>query len=299
VGAKAIVLSDKLLPHLRISEGELSPMDMFWQRTIQRRTELHGQEGGLRNIAGNRTFASRDELMGWFKSHLGMGDMCNIYQPGVGQANLKEIESFVDSAAAAEVDWSEIPSLHRVTFRLARWVSRTWKAYNEVWFAPYIFVNADVVRTTLSAGHRSRVLEEFHFEMLRRLNGKLLSVSFAGQTWAPEIWARANMAPQTAEPYTWPDQIAPFSRRNTHEAFSRNLKFITDYIRENVANSVVHELIDFSKLDQLVNEGLKAGHFQPLWQLLQMRLAERLPSWDLLSAEGFNDEFELPKVDVR
>jgi hypothetical protein len=298
VSRKDIILSDKLLTHLLISEAEVSPMDLFWQRRIHGKTTLHGQEGGLRNIAGKRTFSNRQGLFDWLRRHLGNGDMCGIYKPGVAERNLSEIESFIDEAAAAGVEWSDIPSLHRVTYRVARWVSRTWKAYNELGFAPYVFVNADVISTTFNAGHESRMIEEFHFEMFRRINPKLVSIPFAGQQWEPEMIERSGDNLCNPTPYQWPNSVAPVSQRPTHEAFYHNIDSIISFIGER-AGSAMLEVVDVDKLRLFGKDRLQSGHYQPLWQTLQGVLAELIPDWTLLADPSFVTEFELPNVDIR
>jgi hypothetical protein len=134
--------------------------------------------------------------------------------------------------------------------------------------------------------------------MLRRVNPKLLTVPFAGQHWDAEMFERSGLAMPAMEPYRWSDEVPPLARRATHEAFARNLRSILTFITEN-AGSAVQEVVDLSKLAKFVNEGLQPGHFQPLWQLLQCTIAERIPSWNLLTDGRFLDHFPLPDVDVR
>jgi hypothetical protein len=297
-------ITSRLPVHLFISEGEMSPMDLLTGAEPRRSFELHGQEAGLRNIAGKRDFASRDAALNWFELHLGQGDICGIFLPEAKEQNLADIQTYIERAEADGTPYSQMPTRHRVEHRMARWVGRVWSSRNSVSFSPFVFVSEMAVRATYNAGHRSRYLEEFHFEMLRRIDPKLVEIPFAGQTWDDDLLTVVADPPAKPEPLSWPPEYPVFSRRPMFQSLLVNFDAFKRFVREN-AGPAVRSVVDLDRLAAFGVSDLKSGHVQPLWQVFQACLAEQVPSFSALrgSLAGLppipNLDRLVPEVDER
>lgn len=268
-------VAHRLTAHLRISEGEISPMDMFWRTNVLNTFVLHGQEAGLRNIAQKRLFRTKEELRHWFMVHLSNGDLCGILTQEAKSTNQNEIDKYIDLVETQGTEYDQVPSRHRIEHRMARWVARTWYGYNSIQFAPYVFMNEAVVLYTYNAGARSRSLEEFHFEMLSRCDGKLLEIPFSGQTWDPDLLAMKSAKFNIASPLEWPESFPVLSRRPTHSIMHDNFDQVIKFICEN-AGEAVRKVVDLNALEQWQVSSLKSAHIAPFWQLFQMVLFENL-----------------------
>lgn len=267
--------------HLFVSEGEMTPMDLISRAEPRRNFELHGQEAGLRNIAGRQDVDTKDAVLSWFKRHLASGDVCGVLHPEAREKNLRDIEGFVDLAQADGTPFAQMPSRHRIQYRMARWVGRVWRAHNAIGFAPFIFVSEVVVRSTYNAGPRARYLEEFHFEMLRRIDPKLVEIPFAGQTWDDELLAMVTDAPPKPRPLEWPPDYPVFARRAMMQSLLFNFDSFKDFVHNN-AGPVLQSVVDVGKLGAFSAEALRPGHVAPLWQILQAVLAESVTDFAAL-----------------
>jgi hypothetical protein len=287
-------LDTRLPLHLHITECEMSPFDLTWNSSQSRITQLHGQDGGLREIAGHRNIDSRTELLKWFAVHLANGDRCGLFRSGVANVTLDEISSFVDRALAAGIPCADIPSLHRVIYRTGRWVGRTWRAYNDRYFAPYIFIDPHVIRATFNSGAASRQREDFHFEMLRRVDPALVTLPFAFQTWPRETAERAGVP--LPEPLVWHDAPTELQARPMASALARVFPMLQTFMRHH-HGPASDALVDRDRLAAIDFGRLHPATHQSLWQVAQMMLLERIPDLSVLSAGVAVTDYGVPSFD--
>ncbi len=291
---RRIEIDSRLPIHLHLTEGEMSPIDLTWGTARSRVTQLHGQEGGLRDIAGRSGLDTRAALLQWFAIHLGSGDRCGIFRAGHAGRTLAETEVFVDRALAAGIPCADIPSLHRVIYRMGRWVGRTWRTHNDRYFAPYLFVDPHVIRATFNSGAASRMREDFHFEMLRRIDPALIALPFAGQTWPRETAARAGISPP--EPLAWPDPAMERRARPMAEALARAFPAVQAFMLGH-HGPASDELIERHRFAELDFAALHAATHQSLWQVVQMALFERIPDLAALRDGRPATDYGLPSFD--
>jgi hypothetical protein len=293
--AKNLELDARLPLHLHITEGEMSPIDLTWNTSRSRITQLHGQEGGLRDIAGQRQIGSRTELLQWFAAHLGNGDRCGFFRPGVADLTIDETIAFVDRALNAGIPCADIPSLHRIIYRMGRWVGRTWRAYNDRHFAPYLFVDPHVIRATFNSGAVSRGREDFHFEMLRRIDPAPIALPFASQTWPRETTARAGIS--LPEPLVWADAATELQARPMASALARVFPMLQAFMLGHDGRAS-EALIDRGRFAGIDFGRLHTATHQSLWQVVQMALLERTPELSVLSAGMPATDWGMPSFDL-
>jgi hypothetical protein len=286
-------ITSRLPIHLLLSEGEISPIDLMWRNKPRAIFSLHGQEGGLRNIAGKREIETEKQLRQWFRVHLGNGDICGIFKDEVVEANIADIDAYIDRVLEEGIHPGQVPTLHRIQFRLARWVGRVWGVLNNLSFAPFIFVSDAIVCGTYNAGHRSRTLEEFHYEMLRRACPELVKIPFSCQTWDPELATLTGTDIEVTRPLQWPDDYPIFRQRGTASLLKDNFIAIKAYLMRS-DGPIIPWLVNFYKLMDFKAEQLRSGHIAPLWQMIQLRLVEDIDDFGSL-LEGGN--YGLPDLD--
>lgn len=266
--ARTVIFSDKLVDHIYISEGELSPMDMaMYPNQRSNQTVLPGQEGGLRNVAGDKSFVTKDDLLAWFNVHLGAGNKSELLTVEQAQKNKDEMYEFIDKCVEEGVELDEIPTLHRIFFRMSRWVSRVWSQYNFKGFAPFIFVSDKVIEYTYNAGAKSRAIEEFHFEMLRRIDPSLVSIPFANQSWSSEILARYKEFATFQEPLRWPEGTNHSSKRPVFEALNKNRSTIFERIEKSLY-SKFSNLVNVKSAKVIFGQEILPHNYPMLWYLV-------------------------------
>jgi hypothetical protein len=273
-------ISAQIPLHLFVTEGEMSPIDLTARTSPRATFQLSGQESGLRNIAGKRDVASREAVERWFLSTLGGGDMCGILTAEAVEENISDARSYLERLESAGVPYEQIPTKHRVEYRGSRWVSRVWGANNAIGFSPQIFRSEVVTLATYNSGARSRRLEEFHFEMLGRVDPALTTIPFAGQTWDDELLEMVGDTRDFPEPLTWPSDFTMFSQRQMYGALQANFDEFVDFVSDR-AGDVLRRVVDIDRLRAFETSTLKPGHVQPLWQVFQCALFE--------ANEGFSD----------
>lgn len=279
-------IADKLLRHLFISEGEVSPIDLMSSMNRTDKFNLSGQESGLRNISGTRDVSTRDAVAKWLNIHLGSGDFCRIMTADAIQKSRGEIEQYITAAEDCGTPYDQIPTKHRVDNRGSRWVSRIWGANNSIGFSPHIFRTEVVTLAAYNAGSKSRSLQEFHFEMMRRVDPALVSIPFAGQTWDQELLDAADHAPRAPEPLAWPEGFSVFSQRGMFGAMKDHFPEFISFINRNASDQLA-AVIDLDRLSALTVDGIKSGHVQPLWQVFQCALFDAVGDFgDLRTASG-------------
>lgn len=276
-------VEQRLLKHLFISEGEVSPMDLLYNNKINDRFDLPGQEAGLRNIAGNRDVSSRAALRSWMGATFGAGDFCAISTLTTIERCNADIEAFIDRAEAEGTEYEQVPTLHRVMNRGSRWVSRIWGVQNSLSFSPHVFRSFAVTQATYNAGARSRQLEEFHYEMLRRANPELISIPFANQTWNPALEELTGSAPPAIDPLKWPDDFTVFKQRGMFGILSDRLPEIRSFIAE-TSSERLRSVIDMDRLRE-VETIPGPGFVQPFWQAFQCALLERIGDFSDLQSK--------------
>lgn len=270
---------EKLYKHFYLTNGELSPMDLCFNTRVQKRVQLHGQESGLRNIAGKKIFSSQEELYKWFSNHLAHGDILKSLFDKHISSNQSEISKFIDQCIADGVPINQIPTLHRIMFRGSRWVSTLGKFFNTIQFAPFLFFNECVVKFTYNAGSLSRSYEEFHYEMLKRVDVKLTRIPFAQQTWPKELEAITGDNIPATIPYEWPENFEFKNRRGINSLLADRKGELIHYL-DSQPSVITQNIIDLKKLKALCSNELMSGHYQPLWQLIQLLIAERILNQD-------------------
>jgi hypothetical protein len=280
--------------HLLVTEGEMSPIDLTARTTPRKIFQLSGQEAGLRNIAGKRDVATRAALTQWLMATVGGGDMCGIMTDEAAEQNRADVENYIAAAEAAGTPFEQIPTRHRVQFRGSRWVSRVWGSANAIGFSPHIFRSEVVTLATYNSGARSRSLEEFHFEMLRRIDPVLVELPFAGQSWDPELLAMVDDAPANPEPLSWPEGSTMFSQRLMYGTLQNNFDAFKTFIIDR-SGDTLHSLLDMDRLRAFDVEQLKPGHVQPLWQVIQCALMEHVGDVSRLRELAWED-LDLPEL---
>ncbi|MBE1877125.1 hypothetical protein [Myceligenerans pegani] len=282
--------------HVFLTEGEMSPMDLTGG-TPRPGISVSGQEGGLRNIAGKRSFATSKELLHWFRVHLANWDVCKILTDEARASSEAEFLDYYGAQLEVVDDINQIPSKHRIEFRFKRWVARTWHIANSTSFAPYIFPTDAVLRYTYNSGPRSRSLEEFHFEMLRRADKRLLEIPFAEQTWDPELRDVTDAEVPQTEPYVWSEGTKPLARR----PIGMKLQVRLDEVRtaiESRTPAVLDGVVDMERLWSFDANTMMPGHVQPLMHLVGLLAADSVKSFaelDVLAEEV--GSFRVPDFD--
>lgn len=296
---RSVPLADKLAAHLLTTEGEMSPSSLplgTWRVQPDHRTSITGQASGLRDQAKHRHPDAREAVARWFDVYFAHGDTLRTLRPASQQRNIDDIESFLDRIEASGLAWSDAPTLHRLRRWTGRWTSRLWKAKNSLGYAPFLFVDPDIVTMTMSAGAASRHREEFHAEFMRRLDPRLMRLPFAGQSWREEMYRGLFPSEQQPEPLVWPAGVPAYKRRPTHQAIRDNIEPLKRYLRRH-AGPVTCSVVDFDRLEWLTQETLSSGHYQPLWQLVQCVLLEEAS--DIRSLTGDDPPFaSMPPVDI-
>lgn len=283
-------IDDKILRHVHTTEGEISPADLTWGGGKACVIQLHGQEFGLRNIAANRDNSNREKLLQWFGVHLANGDKCGLFQPGIAQNNMDEVCSFVDAATTADVEFRDMPTLHRIMFS-GRWVARTWRAYNNKYFAPNLFVKTALVKATYNCGVEARAREEFHFEMLRRIAPDLIGVPLAGQSWDASLFGDVDTSLHT--PLRWPDGTQPQSTKDTFLAIHRGFEGLRQYLMSH-QGVVTSSLLDRDKLRDFDIDGVHPSFYHALWNLVQIAVLEQTPNLQTLATDTPDTDLGLP-----
>lgn len=283
-------IDDKLLRHVHTTEGEMSPADFTWGGRKSDIIQLHGQEFGLRNIAAKRDTSTREKLLRWFDAHLANGDKCGLFQLGIADENMDEVRRFVEAATVAGVDFRDTPTLHRIMFR-GRWVARTWRAYNDRFFAPYLFINSALVKATYNCGAEARTREDFHFEMLSRIAPELINVPLAGQSWDAALVESSDM--KLPAPLRWPEGTQPQGTKNTFLAMHRGFEGLRTYLMSK-QGSVTSDLLDPDRLRDFEIDGAHPSIYQALWNLVQIAILEQTPDMQTLATDMPVTELGLP-----
>ncbi|GAB3075662.1 adenine nucleotide alpha hydrolase family protein [Pedococcus soli] len=276
--APRVMRRAKFLQHAFVTEGEMSPMDLTAKNPLRHKIQLHGQEGGLRNIAGKRRFETSQELLQWFRVHLANWDTCKILTDDARQTNEDEFLGYFSHQLRVVDDLEQIPTKHRSEHRIRRWMARTWGVYNSMSSAPYLLATDTVLKATYNAGPRSRSLEEFHYEMLKRSHPQLLEIPFADQTWDPELETLTGIKPPAIEPFVWNEEVPVMNRRPIHAA----LRDCFDDLRGLVVSrrpSVLEGVVDLDRLMTFDAAAMKPGHVQPLLHLLTFLGADAVSSF--------------------
>jgi hypothetical protein len=280
--------------HLLVTEGEMSPIDLTARTTPRKVFQLSGQESGLRNIAGKRDVSTRAAITQWLMSTVGGGDMCGIMADAAVEQSRADVERYIAACEAEGTPYEQIPTRHRVQYRGSRWVSRVWGSANAIGFSPHIFRSEVVTLATYNSGARSRALEEFHFEMLRRIDPALVELPFAGQSWDPELLAMVDEPPANPEPLSWPEGSTMFSQRLMYGTLQSNFDAFKSFVIDH-SGDTLHALIDMDRLRAFDVEQLKPGHVQPLWQVIQCALTEHVGDFSKLRDLAWHD-MDLPPL---
>lgn len=291
----SFTLHDKLMGHLILSDGETSPKDLLVPSEAPLKVSLHGQEMGLRNISGKAPMGSRDDLHKWFRSHLSNGDKCKFLTTEAARATMENVYAFADGAIAAQNSIGDIPSLHRVIFRGGRWVSRIWRYYNDRQFAPFLLVEPELISATFNSGAQSRINEEFHFEMLRRVDKTLVEIPFAEQTWPEPLQKEKDIA--MVAPLNWPAGKSLSASIPTHIAMYQNWPKIQQYVLDNI-EYLPRGTFDALKLTQLKRNRIRVYDYQTLWQLVQVTLKAKCGNIGYEDLHTDAREFGLPTIEA-
>jgi len=173
-------------------------------------------------------------------------------------------------------------------------VSRTWRAYNDRFFAPYIFANSTLLKATFNSGAKSRAREEFHFEMIRRIKPELIEIPFAGQAWDGSFANENGFKLST--PLEWPEGTRPHTTKNTHlalhEAFEEFRAFFATH-----QGTVTSRLLDRDKLNSFDIEDTHPSIYLALWNFVQVAALELAPHLDALNSGTSCQEVGLPSFD--
>lgn len=266
----------KIYNHFFLTYAELSPMDLMFKYNISNNIYLSGQESGLRNIAGRNFFKDKNELTSWMFRHLANGDMLNSLDIELVKRNKLEIQEFIDKCIIESIDINQIPTLHRVMYRGSRWVSTLGKVLNTMQFSPFLFFNDVVVKYTYNAGSSSRTYEEFHYEMLKRSSSAMIELPFSEQGWPKELENLTGEKIKHSTPYRWPEHIKFHQKRGINNVLSDKKENLLKYLMSNYQDDFISRLIDIDKINKLLTNELSMGHYQPLWQLVQVLLIKQV-----------------------
>ncbi len=287
-------LVERMAIHMKIAEGELSPLDMFWRAEVKNALSLPLQEVGLRNISGKTMFKNEGELRKWFGLHFAGGDNLGVLRAEMQERNIAEINAYIDDALASGVGLNQIPTKHRLQLRMAHWNARLWGANNSIGFAPNLLTNEEIVAYSYNAGAKSRATEEFYFEMLRRCDEKLLEIPFTNVGWDKELLAQKGVVAEMPEPLKWEEGGAPANMKPTQLAVYNHFETIKSVIVENInatnGGNVISELVDLAALTAMKVSDVKAGHLPAIWQLLQISCYYRTTDMSNISTAKDNNK---------
>ncbi len=287
-------MDDKILGHVHVTEGEMSPHDPTYGGKPAQRIQLLGIESGLRNVSGLRDLSDPERLFAWYRVHLAQGDKCGLFRAPNAQRNLDDAERFLKAAMTAGVPAEQVPVLYRMVPRSARWVSRAWRAHNDRFFAPAIFANIALYRATYNCGAPARGREEFHFEMLRRAAPELMDVPFAHQSWNDTLLENAGL--RGAEPLVWPEGTRPETTKATQEVLYRSFPKIKEFLLLH-EGPVTDLLLDRDRLSQFSLEGAHPSIFMALWNFVLIAAVELAPDLDALGRGLAGTDIGLPSFD--
>src|SRR5690606_24302271 len=82
------------------------------------------------------------------------------------------------------------------------------------------------------------------------------------------------------EPLTWPNEITPARQRPTFILLLNNWERFLDFIKSE--SERLYRLVNFDALEKLVPEQMHVAHYQNLWQLVQLALAESIDDWRVI-----------------
>ena len=294
--AKQAPSIDKFLSeHAHISEGEMSPIDLTWGFGKYATVRPFGQDGAvLRNMTARDDIVDRSSLRNWLAMHVSYGDRCGTLKAGQASTTIAELYEFIDNALEAGVPSGEVPSLHRTIYRLGRWAARTWTFNNNRGFAPYPFVDFDVIRYTFNSGPASRLAEEFHFEMLLRLDRQLVEMPFAEQTWPAVTLGRSELT--AATPIGWPSGQFRTRALPRHDALIRNFEKLRAFMGAH-KGPATSQIIDRDRFYQIDLNALHESSYQCFWQMVQIALFELVPDLNTLRAASLASDLGIPKFD--
>lgn len=264
----------KLHHHLYFTEGEVSPADLIWQ--YGKRTNgmyLSGQEVGLRNISNvvENDFAKVSQ---WFVKHFGRFSHTGMLSQ---EYVTRESEWFLANLEAQRSDVRDavdLPTKNRIETRFLRWGARVWAAQNTVQFSPFIFLDTQLVKHTYNAGGAGRANEEFHFEMIKRADPRLLNLPFYRQSWPSKYGIETKIIDNYG--------VDERQLRGSGAIMTKNWTDIKKYLLRNSSREFLADIVDWKKLENFGEKDLLSGHYQPLWQMLQCSI--------LADAASFTEE---------
>lgn len=276
-GYYGLTVHDKILNHIFVTEGEVSPMDLSYKYLVKnKKIVLRGQESGLRNIA-NRLFSTEEELYNWAIRHFGNFNVTGFLNKDYQNHNELNFKQYFEETVK-NTKINDFATRQRLETRYLRWGARIWSIHNLNEFSPFIFLDENVVKSAYNIGGENRFNQEFHYEILKRCDPNLLTIPFYNQDW-PEKYGIKTESIQNIINESRPMRGTSAVLNNSWDKMK---SFIIDSLEVNLS-----DVIDFDKLKNFTSNDIKSGHFQPLWQLVGMA--------SFFNYNYFNDTSFIPK----
>lgn len=268
----------KIQKHLFLTEAEVSPMDLCWNYAKHKEgMVLRGQESGLRNIS-DEVSGSLPKIKAWFGKHFNDFNRGGLVSERHAKRKVEWFESHIQQESAKVEDLNDLPTKNRLETRFLRWGARIWTVHNTNEFSPFLFLDAEVIRHTYSAGALARSAEEFHFEMLKRANSTLLTIPFFREAW------NRRYGITTAVVSHYRTDKKPL--RGSHAILRENWSAIKKYLMREDSRDLLGDIVNWKALENLEEAGITRGSYQPLWQLFQASMLGDIESFQESSLLG-------------
>ena len=247
IKSEPVLLNEFLYKHVFLTEGMMSPHDMIHSNKVKNQFSFHGHEFSLRNVYGNKIINNHDEAYQWFLSYHYDFDFCNILNSKIHQEIKEKFNEYFDKTKRETIP-ENLPIRHRKETR-GRWAQRVWQIWNNITYAPFPFMTDDILKRTYNAGSVARQNEEFHFEMIKRADKKLLEIPFAQQTWNKKYnqYFNKSVNPINKTP-TLDNQDLSISYKMLLSSKANIKKLINDY------SGLIENVIDIDKFNKKIND---------------------------------------------
>lgn len=263
-------IDTKLGDHSFLTEAAISPFDLCWHPEFSDRgTTLAGHEAGLRNGAIT-VVKSVDGFADWLSAHHKRFDALGLLTPEY-QTVVRDIAAeIVARPAWRNTPVDNLPTWHRLTARMARWVAVVQSFESARGFAPHALAVDLPIISQYSLGEDIRGSELFHYEMMCRADPWLAhECPFAVQQWAPSLFDHVDTF-AAPDPLQHSADGTPGLPAST-VAFQVNRDRLFDWLLADRSHPVF-EIVDIAALRRLANAEITEGRLlQCFWQVVQAR----------------------------
>jgi tetratricopeptide (TPR) repeat protein len=250
---KNINYSELLPSHIFLSEARTGPFNISMFNENSNIVTLAGHEIGLREDIVTKNFDQIDinTIIRMNQQYFGDFNYAGILKSEIQKQFIEMVEEWLVSAVRQTPDISNIPWRFRNEFRCSGYVGFVkFLGDFQKGFAPYILMTDAVLSYAYNAGVEARISEQFHYEILKRLDPWLVyDCPFGSQKWSHYI-RKENSQRGIHFPPAFPilkSKNAP--KLGAFAVFNNNRQQIFDYILDD--NNELFEFVDKTKVEKL------------------------------------------------